>query len=227
VAWPLAAPHNEWGRGSTAGLRTVQLALAGRSSALRSTQNSLPSGSSSTAHPEPSEARRSSCRDAPRLIRRSTSRSRGRCGCRHRCSRVLHGFGLWHLDEEQLVNTVAQHHPDLLIVRLVVGVCGAIKYLAPELGQGERVAHSPRRCSGSGSSCLQSRDDGVSALASWPAAEPPVKDPLVVLAGVPVRIPHTERRAVPRARRLQAVADLISPLVIDYPKGQAGRAGSN
>jgi len=37
----------------------------------------------------------------------------------------------------------------------------------------------------------------------------------------------TERRAVPRARRLQAVADLISPLVVDYPKGQAGRAGSN
>jgi len=37
----------------------------------------------------------------------------------------------------------------------------------------------------------------------------------------------TERRVVPRARRLQAVADLISPLVVDYPKGQAGRAASN
>ncbi|PWR05734.1 hypothetical protein DKT68_25425 [Micromonospora acroterricola] len=63
---------------------------AARSAALRSTQNSLPSGSASTTQPEPSGRIWSSTRVAPMPSSRSTSSSRVRsAGCRSRCSRFF------------------------------------------------------------------------------------------------------------------------------------------
>ncbi|KAB1930707.1 hypothetical protein F8271_27525 [Micromonospora sp. ALFpr18c] len=61
-----------------------------RSPALRTTQNSLPSGSASTAQPVPSERRRSTTMLAPRPSTRSTSSSLVRStGSRQMCSRFL------------------------------------------------------------------------------------------------------------------------------------------
>ncbi|RUL91793.1 hypothetical protein EG812_17670 [Verrucosispora sp. FIM060022] len=60
------------------------------SAALRSTQNSLPSGSARTAQPVPSGRRWSSISTAPRPSSRSTSSSRVRSvGCRSRCTRFF------------------------------------------------------------------------------------------------------------------------------------------
>ncbi|AVT37600.1 hypothetical protein C6W10_15255 [Plantactinospora sp. BB1] len=66
------------------------MAQPARSAALRSTQNSLPSGSASTAQPVPSGRRWSATRVAPSPKSRSTSSSRVRsAGCRQMCSRFL------------------------------------------------------------------------------------------------------------------------------------------
>ncbi|PVC71647.1 hypothetical protein DBP18_16275 [Streptomyces sp. CS081A] len=69
-------------------------AVASRSARLRSTQNSLPSGSARVAQPVPSGFRRSSRRVAPSPISRSTSSSRVRsCGWRSRWTRFFAAFG--------------------------------------------------------------------------------------------------------------------------------------
>ncbi|RLP91729.1 hypothetical protein EAD98_23090 [Micromonospora sp. CV4] len=61
-----------------------------RSPALRTTQNSFPSGSASTAQPVPSAFRRSATMVAPRPSTRSISSSRVRStGSRQMCSRFL------------------------------------------------------------------------------------------------------------------------------------------
>ncbi|PYC71879.1 hypothetical protein C7C46_26380 [Streptomyces tateyamensis] len=65
-----------------------------RSARLRSTQNSLPSGSARVAQPVPSGLRWSATRVAPRASRRATSSSRVRsCGWRSRWTRFLTVFG--------------------------------------------------------------------------------------------------------------------------------------
>ncbi|MQA62818.1 MAG: hypothetical protein GEU86_15305 [Actinophytocola sp.] len=66
--------------------------MAARSSALRKTQNSLPSGSASTAQPVPSGRRRSSTTAAPAANSRSTSSSRRISGRRHKCRRFFTVF---------------------------------------------------------------------------------------------------------------------------------------
>ncbi|QES05594.1 hypothetical protein DEJ44_08155 [Streptomyces venezuelae] len=74
------------------------MAVAARSAALRSTQNSFPSGSARVAQPLPSGFRWSSNRVAPRPISRSTSSSRVRSsGLRSRWMRFLTDFasGTW------------------------------------------------------------------------------------------------------------------------------------
>ncbi|RSS51992.1 hypothetical protein EF909_32285 [Streptomyces sp. WAC01280] len=69
-----------------------------RSAALRSTQNSLPSGSARVAQPVPSAFRRSSSRVAPKASSRLISSSRVRsCGWRSRWTRFFPDFpsGTW------------------------------------------------------------------------------------------------------------------------------------
>ncbi|RSM85988.1 hypothetical protein DMH04_15035 [Kibdelosporangium aridum] len=65
--------------------------MAARSAALRSTQNSLPSGSASTTQPVPSGRRKSSSSLAPSPCSRSTSSSRVVSGCRQMCIRLRSG----------------------------------------------------------------------------------------------------------------------------------------
>ncbi|AYY13361.1 hypothetical protein EF847_12325 [Actinobacteria bacterium YIM 96077] len=64
-----------------------------RSAALRSTQNSLPSGSARTAQPVPSSLRRSSTIVAPLRSSSATSCSRSWCGRRHRWRRFFTVLG--------------------------------------------------------------------------------------------------------------------------------------
>ncbi|QGL50578.1 hypothetical protein GCE86_28275 [Micromonospora terminaliae] len=64
-----------------------------RSASLRSTQNSLSSGSASTTQPLPSGSRRSATTVAPSARIRSTSRSRGTSGSRQMCTRFFTVFG--------------------------------------------------------------------------------------------------------------------------------------
>ncbi|OPC77390.1 hypothetical protein B4N89_43535 [Embleya scabrispora] len=69
--------------------RIRQVSIAARSAALRSTQNSLPSGSARITQPDPSGFRWSAKSVAPRPSSRSTSSSRDVSGRRHRWTRFL------------------------------------------------------------------------------------------------------------------------------------------
>ncbi|TCC54608.1 hypothetical protein E0H73_38255 [Kribbella pittospori] len=66
--------------------------VAARSAALRSTQNSLPSGSCMTTKPVPSGSRWSLAMVAPMVRSHSTSASRGPSGSRQRWTRFLTTF---------------------------------------------------------------------------------------------------------------------------------------